>query len=308
MIIKAALRTLRQRRPVARRTVREAVADIDEEVARLNRIVNDVLDFARPITFDLAPVDLNALCRDAASGARSGDAGVAGRRSSSIRTLAPIVTDGERLRLALVNMLDERAPRGDRPDGAGTAPTGSIRLTTLATASRRASSIDGRDTRRRHRSRTNLAAGLRPLLHDQARRHRPRPAIAQEHRRGAGRHDRVSSAPGRGHRDPHRAAGRRSSASRPHGRAMDVAWRHDRGSILLVDDEAKILKALGRALRDAGHEVVDDDERRAKRSGCSAQRAVRRARRRQPDAGADRPRPDSRAGRVDGRRASGRRF
>ena len=30
-----------------------------------------------------------------------------------------------------------------------------------------------------------------------------------------------------------------------------------RGSILLVDDEEKILKALGRALRDDGHDVVD---------------------------------------------------
>src|SRR3954471_13972595 len=30
-----------------------------------------------------------------------------------------------------------------------------------------------------------------------------------------------------------------------------------RGSILLVDDEEKILKALGRSLRDAGHEVID---------------------------------------------------
>src|SRR5438132_5487711 len=30
-----------------------------------------------------------------------------------------------------------------------------------------------------------------------------------------------------------------------------------RGSILLVDDEEKILKALGRALRDAGHRVAD---------------------------------------------------
>src|SRR3954465_16036964 len=30
-----------------------------------------------------------------------------------------------------------------------------------------------------------------------------------------------------------------------------------RGSILLVDDEEKILKALGRALRDAGHSVVE---------------------------------------------------
>jgi DNA-binding NtrC family response regulator len=30
-----------------------------------------------------------------------------------------------------------------------------------------------------------------------------------------------------------------------------------RGAILLVDDEEKLLKALGRALRDAGHEVVE---------------------------------------------------
>ena len=30
-----------------------------------------------------------------------------------------------------------------------------------------------------------------------------------------------------------------------------------RGKLLLVDDEEKILKALGRALRDAGHAVVE---------------------------------------------------
>jgi len=34
------------------------------------------------------------------------------------------------------------------------------------------------------------------------------------------------------------------------------------GSILLVDDEEKILKALGRALRDAGHEVVESSRAR----------------------------------------------
>ena len=32
---------------------------------------------------------------------------------------------------------------------------------------------------------------------------------------------------------------------------------HGRGSILIVDDEEKILKSLGRALREAGHAVVD---------------------------------------------------
>jgi C4-dicarboxylate-specific signal transduction histidine kinase len=53
MIIKAALHTLRQSNVTAT-AVREAAADIDGEVVRLNRIVNDVLDFARPIQFELS--------------------------------------------------------------------------------------------------------------------------------------------------------------------------------------------------------------------------------------------------------------
>jgi DNA-binding NtrC family response regulator len=36
-----------------------------------------------------------------------------------------------------------------------------------------------------------------------------------------------------------------------------MTWRPVRGSILLADDEEKILKRLGRALRDEGHEVVE---------------------------------------------------
>ena len=40
------------------------------------------------------------------------------------------------------------------------------------------------------------------------------------------------------------------------------------GSILLVDDETKILNALANALRDEGHEVVATASP-AKRSGCS---------------------------------------
>ena len=37
------------------------------------------------------------------------------------------------------------------------------------------------------------------------------------------------------------------------------------GTILLVDDEEKILKALGRALRDEGHRVVECGEAREAR-------------------------------------------
>ena len=69
MIIKASLHTLRQGEP-SDAAVKEAIADIDHEVTRLNRIVNEVLDFSRPIRFDLAPTDLAALCRESAAAAQ----------------------------------------------------------------------------------------------------------------------------------------------------------------------------------------------------------------------------------------------
>ena len=64
MIIKGALRQL-SRPGAAPADTREAAADIDEEVDRLNRVVNEVLDFARPIRFDCAPAALNDVCRSA---------------------------------------------------------------------------------------------------------------------------------------------------------------------------------------------------------------------------------------------------
>ena len=54
--------------------MREAVADIDEETKRLNRVVTDVLDFARPIRFELAEADLNEICRASVEAAWAGDA------------------------------------------------------------------------------------------------------------------------------------------------------------------------------------------------------------------------------------------
>ena len=77
MIIKASLHTLRQP-DVTAAAMREAVVDIDEEVSRLNRIVNEVLDFARPIQFELAPVDVNTLCRESAAAAEAAGTGRAG--------------------------------------------------------------------------------------------------------------------------------------------------------------------------------------------------------------------------------------
>ena len=103
MIIRTALRSLKQE-PGQSPQAQAAVADVDEEVTRLNRLVSEVLDFARPIKFDLGPVDVNALCEDAARAAGT-EAPTVMVHLDLDRTLAPIATDGERLRLALVNIL-----------------------------------------------------------------------------------------------------------------------------------------------------------------------------------------------------------
>jgi two-component system, NtrC family, sensor histidine kinase HydH len=104
MIIKAALRGLK-REPVGADQVRSAVADIDEEVSRLNRLVSEVLDFARPIAFDLAPVDVNALCEAAARAVNATEGPPIDVALDLDRSLPPVMTDGERVRLALVNIL-----------------------------------------------------------------------------------------------------------------------------------------------------------------------------------------------------------
>ncbi len=102
MIIKAALHALR-RPDLSAGELREVAADIDGEVARLNRLVNDVLDYARPLHFDRTLVDLNAVCRDSASAAQATPgAPISLRLAPDAGTL---LTDGERLRLALVNLL-----------------------------------------------------------------------------------------------------------------------------------------------------------------------------------------------------------
>jgi signal transduction histidine kinase len=103
MIIKASLRTL-SKDNASRDDVRQALKDVDEEVARLNRVVNDVLDFARPIRFDYASTDVNAVCADAEQATREGAEAMTVTFSPD-RALVPIVTDAERLRMAMVNIL-----------------------------------------------------------------------------------------------------------------------------------------------------------------------------------------------------------
>lgn len=103
MVIKGSLRELRRPEAVPE-SVREAAADIDQQVARLDRIVGDVLDFARPIRLEVAPVDVAALAEDAARAAFRGTE--PGPRLALDAAVGSILTDGERLRGVLVNLLE----------------------------------------------------------------------------------------------------------------------------------------------------------------------------------------------------------
>ncbi|MGE3404497.1 MAG: PAS domain-containing sensor histidine kinase, partial [Vicinamibacterales bacterium] len=82
----------------------DAVTDIEGEVARLNRIVTDVLDFARPIQFELSDVDVNDVCRDSVAAVWPG----AAEEAATLQLedgLPTLQLDAERLRTALVNLL-----------------------------------------------------------------------------------------------------------------------------------------------------------------------------------------------------------
>jgi signal transduction histidine kinase len=140
MIIKSSLHTLR--RPEASAdSVREAISDIDEEVLRLNRIVNEVLDFARPIRFELSKVDLNALCRESAAAAMASGSGAPIALHLDM-AVPDVTTDPERLRIALVNMLvnARHAVNGNDARGAQGEPRGpddaTVSLSTLSDGDR----------------------------------------------------------------------------------------------------------------------------------------------------------------------------
>jgi signal transduction histidine kinase len=131
MIIKGALRTV-VRPGVDPADLKDAAGDIDEEIARLNRLVHDVLDFARPIRFECAPTDLNQVCEDAVRAVS-----VSGHAIPALH-LVPVpgvVTDRERVRTVLVNLLTNaqhavEAAGGDTSTGivVTTAPAGAERV------------------------------------------------------------------------------------------------------------------------------------------------------------------------------------
>ena len=139
MIIRAALRTLKRQGELSE-PAQMAAEDIDEEVDRLNRIVGEVLDFARPIRFELGAVDVNGLCADAVAAATA-DGEWPLIRTSLDPAVDGLVTDGERLRLTLVNVLTnarhsirerQQSQEGDSPGRSTESPETFVELKTWA--------------------------------------------------------------------------------------------------------------------------------------------------------------------------------
>jgi signal transduction histidine kinase len=138
MIIKGALRTL-GRNGTSAADIRDAAKDIDEEIDRLNSLVNDVLDVARPIRFDPAPTDVNAVCRDAAAAASAAD-GHAPVTLELAPALPDLIIDSERLRTVLVNLLTNAQHAAELPKDAppqAARPPSAVRLITQRLGDRR---------------------------------------------------------------------------------------------------------------------------------------------------------------------------
>jgi signal transduction histidine kinase len=107
MIIKTAVRSLRQ--PGASpESTGEALQDIDGEIARLNRVVSEVLDYAKPITFTWQMADPNEICRESVRAVETAEPGI-GITLALAADVVPVITDADRLRTVLVNVLSNAA-------------------------------------------------------------------------------------------------------------------------------------------------------------------------------------------------------
>ncbi len=129
MIIKSAVRTLRQAGASADARD-EAIQDVEQEVVRLNRIVSEVLDYAKPITFAWQDADPAVICREAAAAVMAADAD-ATIDVTAAPGLPSIRTDPERVRTVLVNVLQNavQAVRSlSAAEGGGATPAQPIRL------------------------------------------------------------------------------------------------------------------------------------------------------------------------------------
>ena len=181
-----------------RAELEELLSVMTSETQRIDRIVQQFLEYARPPRLAREAVDLGALLRDV------------GERASSLAEARGVRLEVDAHRV------------GHRPRGSGAAAPGPRQpdpqrrrrdacgwagVTGGAPGGGRARDRGARHGRR-HRTR-RAAADLRPLLHDEAGRHRCRPRRHAADRDRSRRNDRGGLTTRRGHGDDGAPAGRR---------------------------------------------------------------------------------------------------
>ncbi len=197
--IRGALQVITSRMPADQRD-RAILLDIITRLDALNRIVQDMLMFARPRALRQEPVPLGSLLRETAAlierdpGMPNLEIGVTGS--------ADIVGDREMLQVVFQNILMNAAQAMDGQ--------GRIDVTIAAADGRCRVAIADRGPGHAGRS---AREGVRRVLHDEASRNRPRTS----HREARGRSPRRDDA------DRRAAAGRHDYFGRPAAAAVAVA-------------------------------------------------------------------------------------
>jgi signal transduction histidine kinase len=103
MIIKGSLRSLR-RGVATPEEVAGVATDIEGEVTRLNRVVNDVLDYAKPIALTYDAVEIDRLVRDAAQAVVASQGGPPDVVVEAVEGVTA-TTDADRLRQVVINLV-----------------------------------------------------------------------------------------------------------------------------------------------------------------------------------------------------------